>query len=113
MLSYINPEYLLESESIDRLNDSYDQIQDQTLRYEVLNTLAQAGGKEGISLIIERSEQTTDYSEWKASMNALGNSHSETAYHYLHSLLDSLAPDKADHQQEMDVIKQSLEFFYQ
>lgn len=109
VLSYVNPEYLLEPETVAQLDSEYDHAEEKELRHSILNTLAEAGGDEGIERVIERAENSSEYFEWKNCIAALERSQSQSAYVYLHDLLDTLVQgNQGDVEEEISVVKEAI-----
>lgn len=111
MLSYINPEYLLEPDSVELLNNEYDQVEENGLRHSIIQTVAAAGGDTGVKLLVDRAERTEEYDEWKMLIDALGRSQTESGFIYLNGLLDDLAHDTTTTEAEMEAVRQAIQSF--
>ncbi len=90
ILTYLDPTYPLSPEWTRNLEQAYDAEQSETVRQTLLGTIAQMGGSEGVSWMLDRMDNSNDQQEWETLLNALASSGSMDAFQGLGEMLNEL-----------------------
>jgi len=113
MLSYINPDYSLSEESIVRLQNTYDQVEEKELQHEIVNVLAVAGGEDTVSWLIGKADSAADYTEWSNMIGSLRLTGSVDALQYLHESLNNLSPGSPEYEMHRQELRDAIASFPQ
>jgi len=108
LLSYLDPAYPLDPEAVGQLAEAYQGSQDEGLRQGIVHAMARAGDEEGAAWIIDRANQSGEFSEWETMINSLAFSESETAFNYLHKTLNTLVPESPTYKEHMEILRQAI-----
>ncbi|MDY7032861.1 MAG: hypothetical protein SVY10_13255 [Thermodesulfobacteriota bacterium] len=88
MLSYLDPMYPLDENTVDRLTEAYIGEKNTELSLAILDTIGTVCGEQGISWIIDRAYVTDDQKEWDLIIGVLGRSDSQLALNWLNEFLN-------------------------
>jgi len=111
MLTYINPDYPLNQQNVNLLQQEFDQIKNYELRRTIASTLAMTGGESGVKWLTRKADNAADYTEWTMLIDDLSLTQSEDALQYLHEALNTLAEASPEYEVHREKLREAIHNF--